>query len=45
MPSDLEHDSIRVANYVEVENESHHQLDLDLLEEERELALSRTAIY
>jgi len=45
MPSDLEHDSPRVAAYIEKDNESARQDGLDLLEEERKLALSRTAIY
>ena len=45
MPTDLEHDSPRVANYVEEDNESNHQDSLVLLEEARELAPSRTAIY
>jgi hypothetical protein len=45
MPSELEHDSPRVAAYIEKDNESARQDRLDLLEEERELALSRTAIY
>ena len=45
MPSDLEHDSPRVAAYVEQDNESARQDALDLLEEERDLACSRTAIY
>jgi hypothetical protein len=45
MPIDLEHDSPRVANYVEAENETSRQDALDLLDEERDLALSRTAIY
>ena len=45
MPTDLEHDSPRVVNYVEEDNESSRQLSVDLLEEGRELALARTAIY
>ena len=45
MPTDIEHDSPRVANYVESTNEINRQDALDLLDEERELALSRTAIY
>ena len=45
MPFDLGHDSPRVANYAEEDNESNRQDSLDLLEEARKLALSRTAIY
>ena len=45
MPTDLEHDSPRVVNYVEEDNEASRQLSVDLLEEARELALARTAIY
>jgi hypothetical protein len=45
MLSDLEHDSSRVAAYIEQDNESAHQDGLDLLEEERELALSRIAFF
>ena len=42
MPTDLEHDSPRVVNYVEEDNESSRQLSVDLLEEARELALARS---
>ena len=45
MPTDLEHDSPRVALYNEEENEEARLVGVDLLEEARELALSRTAIY
>ena len=45
MPTDLEHDSPRVVNYVKEDNESSRQLSVDLLEEARELALARTTIY
>nr|XP_051211570.1 uncharacterized protein LOC127329063 [Lolium perenne] len=45
MPTDIAHDSPRVANYVEEENEHARQDDVDLLDEARDLALSRTAIY
>jgi hypothetical protein len=45
MPSDILHDSPRVAAYVEAESEAARQDDLDTLEEARELALSRSAIY
>ena len=45
LPSDLLHDSPRVANYVEVENELARQDSVDALEEARELALERSAVY
>ena len=45
MPTDLEHDSPRFALYNEEENEEARLVGVDLLEEARELALSRTAIY
>ena len=45
LPTDLEHDSPRVAAYDEDDNEQARQDSVDLLEEERELAASRTAIY
>ena len=45
MPIDPEHDSPTVVNYVEEDNEASRQLSVDLLEEARELALARTAIY
>jgi hypothetical protein len=45
MPTDIEHDSPRVVNYAEEDNEEARQNALDLLDVERELALSRTAIY
>ena len=45
MPTDLEHDSPRVVNYVEEDNEASRQLFVDLLEKARELALAKTAIY
>jgi hypothetical protein len=45
MPTDIDHDSPRVANYTEEENEPAHQNGVDLLDEDRELALLRTAIY
>jgi hypothetical protein len=45
IPSDLEHDSPHIIAYTEQDKESAHQDGLDLLEEEHELALSRTAIY
>src|SRR3954462_5656880 len=45
MPSDLKHDSPRIVQYVEEENEHARQNGLDLLDEERDLARSRTAVY
>ena len=45
MPSNLEHNSPRVALYNEEENKEARLVGVDLLEEARELALSRTGIY
>ena len=45
LPSDIIHDSPRVAAYVEVENEQTRQDAVDLLEEERERVLERSVIY
>jgi hypothetical protein len=45
MPTEIYHDSSRVANYAEEENERARRDGVDLLNEERDLALSRTAIY
>ena len=45
LPSDIRHDSPRVAAYVEADNEIARQDSLDALEEERDLAASRSAIY
>jgi transposase InsO family protein len=45
MPTDIAYDSPRVANYAEEDNERARQDDIDLLDEARDLALSRTAIY
>jgi transposase InsO family protein len=45
LPTDLEHDSPRVVYYAEEENEVAHQNGLDVLDEARDLAKSRTAIY
>jgi hypothetical protein len=45
LPSDIIHDSPRVAAYVETENEKTRQDSVDLLEENREQALERSAIY
>ena len=45
LPSDIRHDSPRVAAYVEADNEQARQDALDLLDEKRDLAASRSAIY
>ena len=45
LPSDIRHDSPRVAAYVDVDNEKDRQEALDLLDEERDLAIARSTIY
>ena len=45
LPSDIHHDSPRVAAYVEADNEKARQDALDRLDEERDLAAARLAIY
>ena len=45
LPSDIRHDSPRVAAYVEADNEKARQDSLDLLDEERDLAAARSSIY
>ena len=45
LPSDIIHDSPRVAAYVETKNEKTQQDAVDLLEEHREEALERSAVY
>ena len=46
LPADIMHESPRVAQYTSAEvNEISRQDDVDLLEEARELALSRSVIY
>ena len=45
LPSDIHHDSPRVANYVEADNEQARQEALDLLDEKRDMALARSAVY
>ena len=45
LPSDIRHDSPRVAAYVEADNEKVRQDAIDLLDEERDLAVARSAIY
>ena len=44
LPTDIEHDLSRVAVYDDADNESAMQVVKDLLEEERDLAASRSAI-
>ena len=45
LPSDIRHDSPRFANYVEADNEQARQEALDLLDEKRDMALARSAVY
>ena len=45
LPSDIRHDSPRVAAYVEADNEHARQDSLDLLAEQRDLAADCSAIY
>ena len=45
LPSDIRPDSPRVAAYVEADNETARQDALDLLDEERDIAAARSAIY
>ena len=45
LPSDIRHDSPRVAAYIETDNKKARQDALDLLDEERDLAMARSAIY
>ena len=45
LPTDIRHDSLRVAAYVEQDNELARQDSLDALEEVRDLAAARSAIY
>ena len=45
LPSDIRHDSPRVAAYVEVDYKKARRDALDLLDEERDLAAARSAIY
>jgi ribonuclease HI len=45
LPTDMEYDSPRVALYTETEAKEARENDVDLLEEARELTLSRSAIY
>ena len=45
LPSDIRHDSPRVAAYVEADNETTRHNALDALDEERDLVVARSAIY
>jgi hypothetical protein len=45
LPTDIVHDSPRIEQYSEAEVKEARQTDVDLLEEARELALSRSAVY
>ena len=45
LPSDIRHDSPRVAAYVAADNEKAHQASLHLLDEERDLTAACSAIY
>ena len=45
LPSEICHDSPRVAAYIEADNEKARQDDLDLLDEECDLAATCSAIY
>ena len=45
LPSGIHHVSPRVAAYVEANNEKARQEALDLLDEERDIAAARSAIY
>ena len=45
LPSDIRHDSPRVATYVEADNETTRQDALDRLDEERDIAAARSAVY
>ena len=45
LPSDIWHDSPRVAAYVEADNEKAHYDALDLLDEERDFAIAHSVIY
>jgi hypothetical protein len=45
LPTDIEYGASRVAMYTEAEAKEAREDAVDLLEEERELALSRSAIY
>jgi hypothetical protein len=45
LPTDVIHDAPRVVLYTEEEAKEARENDVDLLEEAREITLSRTAVY
>ena len=45
LPSDIRHDSPHVTAYIEADNEATRQDALDRLDEERDIAAARSAIY
>jgi hypothetical protein len=45
LPTDVIHDAPRVVLYTEKEAKEARENDVDLLEEAREITLSRTAVY
>ena len=45
LPSDIRHDSPRVVAYVETNNETTRQNALDVLDEECDHVVARSAIY
>ena len=45
LPSDIRHDSPRVAAYVEAGNETTRQDAIDLLDEERDLVAAHSVVY
>lgn len=45
LPCDIRHESPRVVSYVEADNEIARQSALDALDEERDLAATRSVIY
>ena len=45
LPSDLKHNAPRISQYTEAEAEVARQDGVDLLEEERDLALARSTLY
>ena len=45
LPSDLKHNAPRISQYTEAETEVARQDGIDLLEEEREMALARSTLY
>mgnify|MGYP005817132049 CR=1 FL=1 len=45
LPSEIHHDSPRVVAYIEADNERARQDALDLLDEKRDIAAARLAVY